>query len=566
MFVSQRREVETSSMRISRAVTGVLAITAARMELTSSILGNDFMEMIVKQSAATLLLIICYASCSRKYDVPRQANPGNLAAFSDYRSQAPGIVHHIRIADLPDPYATTSANNGPKLIPRPENAWPQAPPGFRVQLYASGFDNPRLIRTAPNGDVFLAESASGKILVLRGIIDDGTVRQMEVFASGLNKPFGIGFYPPGPEPQWVYVANTDSVVRFPYHSGDLKARGAQELVTSDIPNGGLLGGGGHSTRDIAFSSDGKMFVSVGSRSNDAAVAAVLSPLIEHHRADSLEFKLDGSAPRVYAWGVRNAVGIAVQPTTGQLWASVNERDGLGDNLPPDYITHVKDGGFYGWPWFYMGGHQDPKHSGEHSELRGRVITPDVLLQPHNASLEMTFYEGTQFPAEFNGDIFAAEHGSWNRGVRTGYEVIRVPLHQTGKATGEYEDFLTGFITSDGKVWGRPVGVAVAQDGSLLVSDDGARCVWRVVHEKKARLEHELNLGKLSSSPLGHCRSKAAACYGSDAEFGSGTSNCAVRIGPMQGIWRSSFAARCLRLSARHSPRTVLRKPCSPSRC
>ena len=203
----------------------------------------------------------------------------------------------------------------------------------------------------------------------------------------------------------------------------------------------------------------------------------------------LEFKLDGSGPRVYAWGIRNAVGIAVQPTTGQLWASVNERDGLGDNLPPDYITHVQDGGFYGWPWFYMGGHQDPKHSGERSELRDRVITPDVLLQPHNASLEMTFYEGTQFPAEFNGDIFAAEHGSWNRGVRTGYEVIRVPLHQTGKATGEYEDFLTGFITSDGKVWGRPVGVAVAQDGSLLVSDDGARCVWRIVHEGSPDLLH-----------------------------------------------------------------------------
>jgi len=266
----------------------MVVIAVARMELTSST--NDFMEMIVKQSVATLLLIICCAGCNRKHDFPPQAgaNPGNLAAFSDYRSQAPGTVHHIRLADLPDPYATASVNSGPALIPRPRNAWPQAPPGFRVQLYANGFDNPRLIRTAPNGDVFLAESAAGKIVVLRGFRPDGSVQQTEVYASGLNKPFGIGFYPPRPEPQWVYVANTDSVVHFPYRNGDVRARGAQEIVTSDIPGGGLLLRGGHFTRDIAFSLDGKkMFVSVGSRSNHAAVAAVLYEPIEHHRADIL---------------------------------------------------------------------------------------------------------------------------------------------------------------------------------------------------------------------------------------------------------------------------------------
>jgi glucose/arabinose dehydrogenase len=172
------------------------------------------------------------------------------------------------------------------------------------------------------------------------------------------------------------------------------------------------------------------------------------------------------------------VGLAVSPQTGELWASVNERDRLGDNLPPDYVTHVQEGGFYGWPWYYIGPHQDPRHAGKHPELRDKVIVPDVLLEPHNASLELTFYEGDQFPAEYRGEIFAAEHGSWNRSVRTGYEVIRVP-QKDGHATGEYQDFLTGFVTADGEVWGRPVGVAVAPDGSLLVTDDGGNCIWRV---------------------------------------------------------------------------------------
>ena len=448
------------------------------------LVGGPTIKMTFKQTTALVLLILC-AGCKRSPSVApgSTANPGNLAAFSDYRSQAPGKLHHIRITDLPDPYATLSVDSGTELIPRPPDAWPQAPPGFRVQLYASGLDNPRLIRTAPNGDIFLAESGPGNIRVFRGIDPNGRALESEVFAKGLNKPFGIAFYPPGPEPQWVYVANTGSVVRFPYRNGDLTARGPQDVVTSDIPGGGLLRGGGHWTRDIVFSPDGKkMFVSVGSRSNDAER---LYSQIERHRADILEFNPDGSDLRVYAWGIRNAVGIAIHPTTGELWASVNERDRLGDNLVPDYITHVQEDGFYGWPWFYMGEHQDPRHAGERLELKAKVITPDVLVQAHNASLEMTFYTGTQFPPAFKNDIFAAQHGSWNRQLRTGYEVIRVPLHQSSHATGEYEDFLTGFVTPDGKVWGRPVGVTVAQDGSLLVSDDGSRCVWRVSFEGQA---------------------------------------------------------------------------------
>jgi glucose/arabinose dehydrogenase len=402
-------------------------------------------------------------------------------AFSDYRQQKPGVFHKITPADLPAPYATESVDNGPHLVAQPAGAWPQALPGFKVELYASGLKNPRLIRRAPNGDFFVAESEANTVKVFHGIGSDGKAVSSSDFATGLRQPFGIAFYPPGPNPQYVYIGNTDSVVRFPYHSGDTKAAGPAQTIVPDIPGGGRLRGGGHWTRDIAFSQDGKkMFVSVGSHSNvdDPDVTPE-----EFHRADILEFNPDGTGLKVYAWGIRNPVGIAVNPQTGELWASVNERDRLGDNLVPDYITHVEEGGFYGWPWYYTGSHQDPRLPGKHPELKNKVIVADVLLQPHNASLEMTFYDGSQFPSEYRGDVFAAEHGSWNKSNRTGYEVIRVPL-KNGHATGEYEDFLTGFVTSDGQVWGRPVGVAVATDGSLLVTDDGSNSIWRVSYGGK----------------------------------------------------------------------------------
>jgi glucose/arabinose dehydrogenase/mono/diheme cytochrome c family protein len=402
--------------------------------------------------------------------------PPPKAPFTDYRFEKPGNTRKISLKDLPEPLATSSSGNGPKLVPRPENAWPQALPGFKVELYASGLDVPRLIRTAPNGDFFVAEDRKGEIRIFRGITPDGKPEQTETFATGLKRPFGINFYPPGPNPQWIYIGNTDSVVRFPYQNGDLKARGPAEHI-ADVP-----GGQGHITRDIQFTRDGKkMFVSVGSASN---VDDPDTTPGEKNRADVLEFNPDGSAMRIFAYGIRNCVGLAVNPKTGELWCSVNERDALGDNLVPDYITHVQDGGFYGWPWWYMGGHQDPRHEGKHPELKDKVITPDVILHPHNASLELTFYDGKQFPAEYQGDIFAAEHGSWNRSVRVGYEVIRVPLHQTGHASGEYEDFLTGFVVDNGHVWGRPVGVTVAPDGSLLVTDDGSKSIWRVSYAGK----------------------------------------------------------------------------------
>jgi glucose/arabinose dehydrogenase len=397
--------------------------------------------------------------------------PAPKPPFTDFRYEKPGTTRKITVEDLPQPYATRSADNFPELVARPESVWPVAPAGFKVELYAAGLDNPRTLCTAPNGDIFLAEGEAGRIRVFRGMTNDGKPEQAAVFASGLKRPYGLAFYPAGPDPQWLYVGNTNEVVRFPYHSGDLKASGSPEHI-ADLP------GGGHWTRAVAFSQDGKkLFVAVGSQSN--ADDPVTNPR-EKDRADILACDPANCNLSVYAYGIRNAGGgIAVNPQTGELWSSVNERDGLGDNLVPDYITHVQEGGFYGWPWWYIGGHQDPRHKGRHPELKEKVIVPDVLLQAHNASLGFTFYGGEQFPAEYKGDIFASEHGSWNKAVRVGYEVIRVPLHQTGHASGEYEDFLTGFVLPDGNVWGRPVGITVAPDGSLLVSDDGSNSIWRV---------------------------------------------------------------------------------------
>jgi glucose/arabinose dehydrogenase len=412
-------------------------------------------------------------SASNKEDAPAPPKP-----FTDYRFEKPGQMHKILPSDFPTPMPDTSVGNAPEVVARPENAWPKVPAGFQVQLYANGFDNPRLIRTAPNGDFFLAESSSGKIKVLRGITSDGKSKQVEVFASGLDRPYGIAFYPPGNDPKWVYIGNESSVVRFPYKAGDLHASGEAEKI-AELPSSSR----GHWTRDIQFSLDGKrMFVAVGSASNIDDPDTTPG---EKNRADILVMNPDGSDQKVYAYGIRNAGGgLAIQPKTGELWCSVNERDGLGDNLVPDYITHVQEGGYYGWPWWYIGGNQDPRHVGKHPELKAKLINPDVLLQPHHASLEMAFYEGHNFPAKYLGDIFASQHGSWNKSVRAGYELIRVPLHQKSKATGEYEDFMTGFVVDSGHVWGRPVGVTVAQDGSLLVTDDGSNSIWRIVYTGK----------------------------------------------------------------------------------
>ena len=411
-------------------------------------------------------------------------------AFGDWQRDKPGTVRLIRPQDLPKPGATPSAGNVSRVVPRPASATPQVPPGFKIELFADGLSGPRIIRTAPNGDVFVAETRAGRIRILRAADGASKPQASEIYASGLNRPFGIAFFPGGNNPQWIYVANTDGVVRFPYRSGDLKASGSPETIVANLPHGG------HSTRDIAFTLDNqRMLVSVGSYGNDGeglgrppggleswsherALGAAWG--YETDRAAVLAFDPDGKNRKVFATGIRNCVGLAIQPRSGAPWCSTNERDGLGDNLVPDYVTRVRENAFYGWPWFYIGGNEDPSHAGERPDLKDKVTVPDVLLQAHSASLGLTFYEGTSFPAEYRGDAFAAEHGSWNRSRRTGYKVVRIRL-KDGVPTGEYEDFVTGFVVNDSDVWGRPVGVAVARDGALLVSEDGNGTIWRVSH-------------------------------------------------------------------------------------
>jgi glucose/arabinose dehydrogenase len=399
---------------------------------------------------------------------------GGRAAMGDWTSDAPGVRRKITVADLPPPNETRSADNGPDVVRRPEGAQLHVPRGFQIQEYASGFRDPRFLLTAPNGDLFVTESRHDEIRVLRDTNGDGKPDLNQTFvSSGLHDPFGIAFYPPGPDAQYLYVANTDGVIRFPYRNGDLHARGPAEKLGAELSAGGLLRGGGHWTRGLIFSPDGKkMYVSIGSASN------VSDDAEEADRARIFEFNPDGTGRKVFAWGIRNAVGIAIRPGSDELWMSTNERDGLGDDLVPDYISRVTPRGFYGWPWFYLGDHQDPRQKGKHPELATRALVPDVLVQAHSASLNLCFYTGQQFPAEYRGDIFGAFHGSWNRSRRTGYKIVRVPL-ENGKATGVYEDFVTGFVTREGNVWGRPVGVTIAKDGSLLFSEDGHGVIYRV---------------------------------------------------------------------------------------
>lgn len=400
-------------------------------------------------------------------------------ALGDWTTDAPGVRRKVTVNELAQPYDTPAAENHPRIVSRPAGAWPQAPEGFEVTEFATKLEQPRVIVRAPNGDLFLAESKANRIRVLRDADGDGKPEVNEVFATGLNRPFGIAFYPLGSEPKYIYVGNTDSVVRFPYKSGDTKVSGEAETIIKDIPSGSeSVGGGGHWTRDLEISPDGKtLYVSVGSRSNAD------DDKNENRRANILAFDPDGKNERVFAYGIRNPVGLATHPKTGQLWTSVNERDGLGDNLVPDYITHVEEGGFYGWPWYYLGPNQDPRHKGKQPDLKDKVIVPEVILQSHMASLDLVFYDSDKFPKAYHHDGFASEHGSWNRARRVGYKVIRLPMKDS-QATGEFEDFLVGFVTKDGNVWGRPVGVAVAKDGSLMVTDDGSGTVWRVAYTGK----------------------------------------------------------------------------------
>ncbi|MER8429360.1 PQQ-dependent sugar dehydrogenase [Mesorhizobium caraganae] len=437
---------------------------------------------------ASLALLVATSAFAQQADQPLLTGKD---AFGDWKADKPGVRRLIKPQDLQAPFVTESASNGPGVAERPEGANPVVLPGFTAELIASGIANPRVVRVAPNGDLFVANSNYDEIRVYR--LGKGSAKpvQKAIFASNLSRPYGIAFYPPGDKAQWVYVANTDSVVRFAYRDGDLKASGEPETIVSGIPSGG------HWTRDIAFSPDSKtLYVSVGSESNiaegmgkeprgglDAWIKSMPSGAAwgeEDGRADVLAFDVDGKNGRIVATGLRNCSGLTVQPATGALWCVVNERDSLGDNIPFEFATTVKDGAFYGWPWYYIGNNEDPRRKGERPDLAGKATIPDVLMQAHSAPLNIVFYEGSNFPAEYKGDAFVALHGSWNRGVRTGYKVVRLKF-KDGKPTGEYEDFITGFVISNDSVWGRPVGVAVAKDGALILTEDANGTIWRITH-------------------------------------------------------------------------------------
>ena len=364
---------------------------------------------------------------------------------------------------LPAPFSSKSAGNGPSSAKPPAGFLPTAPAGFHVNVYAKEFKYPRFLAVAPNGDIFLADLGSGQVIVLRDPQHTGSAQQREIFADKLNRPFGIAFHD-----DYVYVGNMNAVVRFRYDKQTSKRLGEVEHIL-DLPSGGS-----HVTRTVAFSPDGKhLFVSVGSSGN-------IDIEKDQRRAAVLVADPDGQNSRIFASGLRNAVGLGIEPVTGAVWVAVNERDELGDNLPPDYFTSIKDGGFYGWPYSYIGDNVDPRVQPQKPDLVAKAIIPDVLLGAHVAPLEFAFYTGKQFPEQYRGGAFVAEHGSWNRASRAGYQVAFVGF-KDGKASADPVPFLTGFVPdpSAKNVNGRPVGVAVAPDGALLVCDDGAGVVYRV---------------------------------------------------------------------------------------
>ncbi|MFC0254338.1 PQQ-dependent sugar dehydrogenase [Massilia consociata] len=427
------------------------------------------------------------------------AAAASLDRSGSWEDNQPGKIHHIKVTDMPPPFATSSAGNGPRVEARPNGSMPVVPQGFTVNVYATDADKPRVALRAPNGDVFLAATAKGEIKVLRSKNGD-RADTAEVFATGLSRPYGMAFWPSGANPQYLYVANVNSVVRIPYRNGDLKARSAPETVVAHLSDTS----GGHTTRTLAFSNDDKtMLLSIGSATNVATEIGPKPPEplaqwearhgvgaawgVETDRATVMAFDPDGGKRRTYATGLRNCVGMLVYPGTGDVMCTVNERDALGDNLPPDYLTRVKQGGFYGWPWYYIGDHEDPRLKGQRPDLKGKSIVPDVLIQSHSAPLGMAVYHAPKgarnaFPKEYEGEVFVALHGSWNRGVRTGYKVVRVFM-KDGVPTGQYQDFMSGMVLSDRDVWGRPAAVEVAQDGALLVVDDAGGVLWRIAPQR-----------------------------------------------------------------------------------
>ncbi len=416
-------------------------------------------------------------------------------AAADLFAQA--AFSHRKNDSLPPPNATKSATNFSNVIGWKEGETPTPPQGFKVTKYADGFDNCRWMYITPNGDVLVAESNSNhpliekiggtiigasrsnnlsksadRITLLRDHDKDGMPEVHDIFIEKLNQPFGMAVVD-----DWFYVANTDAIWRFPYQPGQTRIIGdGQEIA--DLPSGKH---NRHWTRNILASKDGKkLYVAIGSGSNIAEFG-IDNELL---RANIIEMDIDGGNERVYAGGLRNPVGMAWAPGTKSLWTVVNERDELGDDLVPDYLTRVKNGGFYGWPYTYYGDHEDPRVKEARPEVVSETIVPDLQLGAHTASLGLVFYTDDAFPKKYRNGAFIAQHGSWNRSTLSGYKVVFVPFN-SGEPSGEPEDFLTGFIADleKDKVHGRPVGLAVMPDGSLLVADDVNGVIWRVTADR-----------------------------------------------------------------------------------
>ncbi|NIJ53430.1 PQQ-dependent sugar dehydrogenase [Dyadobacter arcticus] len=408
-------------------------------------------------SLASLLALAACGTKEKEKEKSAQSEPDSVVTVTDSLT-------------LPAPFATESVENRPKEEGWPEGKMPKAPAGFKVSKYADKFDSPRWTYIAPNGDVFVAESGTKKsadrITLLRDVNKDGKPELREIFMEKLNQPLGMLILK-----NYFYVANTDGLYRYAYKTGDTKVTSKGEKIV-ELPAGGY---NNHWTRNLIANADGsKIFISVGSASNVADHGMDE----EKRRANILQINPDGTGEKIFASGLRNPVGMDWAPGSNELWTAVNERDKLGDDLVPDYITSVKEGGFYGWPYSYFGKNEDPRRKGERPDLVAKAIVPDVPLGSHTASLGLAFYDKTQFPAKYQNGAFIGQHGSWNRSKISGYKVVFVPF-KNGKPAGKPEDFLTGFIESESKVYGRPVGITVMDDGSMLVNDDSGNTIWRV---------------------------------------------------------------------------------------
>jgi glucose/arabinose dehydrogenase len=422
----------------------------------------------LKAAACGALALVVFAAASASAE---------LKEPSVSPDQEIGKRFEITEAQLPPPYATRAVSNGPLTLPFTDQR-PRVPDGFSVSLFAK-LQHPRRLLVLPNGDVIVAEQRPGYLTLLRADAR-GKAELIERFAQGFNQPYGLAW-----RDDQILVADQDGIWRIPHALGDLRAEHAQQLITSRGVFGAVRG---HANRPLAIApKSGALFVGVGSSGNVGIEPEV--------KATIQRFEPDGRGQATYVSGTRNPCGLAIQPDTGDLWAVVQERDGLGDRLPPDYLMRAEQGAFYGWPFAYTGQHPQPGLAAKAPDKVRASRVPDLLFEAHSSTLDLLFYNATQFPAEYRGDAFVALRGSWNRSQPTGYKIVRVPFRD-GHPRGSYENFVTGFWVSGrerARVWGRPAAIAVAKDGSLLVADDTAGTIWRVSYSGPPR--------KAAGSPL-----------------------------------------------------------------